>query len=212
MITWSRFTGQNFNPSAGTDFTPYDYTEKSNVIPAKWNSSPPGICVGISTFSFSFLLQVCVNYCFIPLMRAEAITKKNFVLAKRDPDSIEKGSHLTRIKFFTCNRKVMMSLWWVYNTLPAFWQNGTEFHPCQLGSCNHHLSILQQIKNRTMIFFSLSPWNFEWTSFRILNTYTASFLFYSKEPNTCLETNKNFHDKFWHIFNSIFKINSFFNW
>ena len=212
MITWSRFTGWNFNPSSWDRFHTLRLHREIKFHPGKVEQFSPGICVGISTFSFSFLLQVCVNYCFIPLRGAEAITQKNFVLAKRDPNSLEKGSHLTRIKFFTCNRKVMMSLWWVYNTLPAFWQNGTEFHPCKLGSCNHHLSILQQIKNSTMIFFSLSQWNFEWTSFRILNTYTASCLFYSKEPNTCLQANKSFDDKFWHIFNSIFKINSFFNW
>ena len=43
---------------------------------------------------------------FIPLMRAEAITWENFILAKRDPSSTKEGSRLAGMKLFTCNRKI----------------------------------------------------------------------------------------------------------
>ena len=52
-----------------------------------------------------FQTDVLINF-FIPLRRAEAITWKNFVLAKRDPGSTKEASRLGGMKLFTCNRRM----------------------------------------------------------------------------------------------------------
>ena len=52
-----------------------------------------------------FKTDVLINF-FIPLRRAEAITCKNFVPAKRDPGSTKEGSRLPGMKRFTCNRRM----------------------------------------------------------------------------------------------------------
>ena len=51
-----------------------------------------------------FQTDVLITF-FIPLRRTEAITWENFVPGKRDRSSAKEGSHLARMKFFTCNRK-----------------------------------------------------------------------------------------------------------
>ena len=52
-----------------------------------------------------FPTDVLINF-FIPIRRAEAITLKNFVSVKRDPDSTKDGSSLAGMKPFTCNRRM----------------------------------------------------------------------------------------------------------
>ena len=52
-----------------------------------------------------FQTDVLINF-FIPSRRAEAITWKNFVPAKRDPGSTKEGSRLAGMKLFTCNRRM----------------------------------------------------------------------------------------------------------
>ena len=52
-----------------------------------------------------FQTDVLINF-FIPPRRAEAITWKNFVPAKRDPGSTKEGSRLAGMKLFTCNRRM----------------------------------------------------------------------------------------------------------
>ena len=52
-----------------------------------------------------FFKNVLFNF-FIPLRRAETITWRNFVPAKRDPGSTKEGSRLAGLKLFTCNRRI----------------------------------------------------------------------------------------------------------
>ena len=52
-----------------------------------------------------FQTDELINF-LIPLRRAEAITWKDFVPAKRDPGSTKEGSRLARMKLFTCNREM----------------------------------------------------------------------------------------------------------
>ena len=52
-----------------------------------------------------FQTNVLMNFS-IPLRRAEAITWKNFVPAKRDPGSTNEGSRLAGMKLFTSNRRM----------------------------------------------------------------------------------------------------------
>ena len=52
-----------------------------------------------------FQTDAVINF-FIPIRRAEAITWKNFVPAKRDPGSTKEGSRLAGMKRFTCNRRM----------------------------------------------------------------------------------------------------------
>ena len=55
-----------------------------------------------------FFKNVLFNF-FIPLRRAETITWRNFVPAKRDPGSRDpgkEGSRLAGLKLFTCNRRI----------------------------------------------------------------------------------------------------------
>ena len=52
-----------------------------------------------------FEVDVLINF-FIALRRAEAITRKNFVPAKRNPGSTKEGSLLAGMKLFTCNRRM----------------------------------------------------------------------------------------------------------
>ena len=52
-----------------------------------------------------FQTDVLINF-FILLKRPEAITRENFVPAKRDPDITKEGSRLAGMKLFTCNRKM----------------------------------------------------------------------------------------------------------
>ena len=59
----------------------------------------------------------------------------NFVLAKRDASNTKEGSHLAGMKLFTSQNIIYEE----FLVLPGSWQNGVEFHPGQLGSCNHYL-------------------------------------------------------------------------
>ena len=52
-----------------------------------------------------FQTDVLINF-FIPLRRAEAITWENFVSAKRDPGSTNKGSRLAGMKLSTGSRNI----------------------------------------------------------------------------------------------------------
>ena len=92
-----------FNPSSCDRFHPYNYMGKSNFIPAMRNSFPPGICLDLFTF---FKIFLCKHVFFISLRRAEAITWKNFVPAKRDSGSTKEGSRLAEMKLFTCNHRI----------------------------------------------------------------------------------------------------------
>ena len=84
----------------------YDHMGKSNFIPARWESFPPGICLDLFTFYFSFLLKALLNHFFIPLTQGEKITWENFVPSKLYPVSTREGFHLAGKKLFTCNRRI----------------------------------------------------------------------------------------------------------
>ena len=124
-----------------------------------------------------FQTDVLINF-FIPLRQAESITWENFGPGKRDLDSTKEGSHLARIKLFTCNRKI----WRIYNTvgIPA----KRDRHPGQPRSCNHHLILLKLV-------FSDKIMNGYWMKFMAINGVTdlKDYLFRSKKRmKRCLKT------------------------
>ena len=85
-----------------------------------------------------FQTDILVNL-FIPLWRrAKAITWQNFVPAKQHSGRTKEGSRLAGMKLFTRNQSQDV-IYEEFITLPGSRQNGTEFHSCQPGSCNHHL-------------------------------------------------------------------------
>ena len=57
-------------------------------------------------FLLIFFSKHVLNYCFIMLRQAEAITWENFVPAKRDPGSTKEGSRLAGMKLFACKRRI----------------------------------------------------------------------------------------------------------
>ena len=59
MITWSRFTRMKFQPVQSRQISLHGYMGKLNFIQASRDNVPPGICLDLYTFYFSFSLRVC---------------------------------------------------------------------------------------------------------------------------------------------------------
>ena len=115
VTTWSRFARIKFQPTQPGKILPYDYMGEPNFILARQDSFSHGICFDLFTFSFNFYFcKHVLNYFFILLRWAEAITWKYFVPEKQDLGSTKKESRLIGTKLF--HVIVGYNLWRIFST------------------------------------------------------------------------------------------------